>query len=194
MDFCVIVTSHQRRVCSFYQLPSGDRRYLSTFVYEFLAGLREVYLFNIVFLTEYWWTILYVNQHNILGTVLGKQGKVKSVKSGLHQKWSLCIQFDAKIYAVLSQICYCHILCFFFSLTFNAITKVYCKLFESLRCSHTVYKYWMQHCCLFTMCFQCNQLSYNSNNGRSKSKCKCYHYWMQLQFLLTKRFKFLQLL
>ena len=67
-----------------------------------------------------------------------------------------------------------------FCITFSVLTKIDCNLFKSIGCSHTVYKYWMQHCCLFTKCFQCDQLTYNSNNGFRhtcrKTECKC---WMQ---------------
>ena len=44
---------------------------------------------------------------------------------------------------------------------------MYCQLFKSIRCSHTVYKYWMQQQCLYTKCFQCNQLSYTATMDAS---------------------------
>ena len=42
-----------------------------------------------------------------------------------------------------------------FLFKFIVLTKMYCKLFKSMGCSHTVYKYWMQYCCLYAKCFQC---------------------------------------
>ena len=57
-----------------------------------------------------------------------------------------------------------------FCITFSVLTKFNCKLYKLIGCRHTVYKYWMQHCCLYTKCFQCEQLSYKSNN-RCRPTC-----------------------